>query len=482
MSNIEVRVEPHKDIADADLYGKTAWYLARDFLSYAMVLSDILVIMACGALSDLFLSRELSFQPDFSKVSIVACVFYILILRIIGSYPVSSDIDVSKRCLNAIVAWLFSIVLLVVVAFAMKVDEQYSVTGTGFFAIAGFLSLTVSNLAISRLIAVRVKERSIAFVRARIVTLESETTPQGNLWGAPPGIELTGRHSIGISAPDFAAQCRDVRARLQRAVAEGSCDQILLAALWQDKGHIAALLRELGPLPAPIILLSDPALVELGRSRRIMLGDNIGFELQSAPLGFGARRAKRALDVCVSLTAIILLSPVMLVAIAALWLETGSPIFFSQDRRGFGGIPFKIMKLRSMTVARTGDDALHTRRDDPRVTAVGRILRRTSIDELPQLFNVLKGEMSIVGPRPHAVAHDDYYDQFIEHYAFRHHVKPGITGWAQINGLRGATETNEVMRARIEYDLWYINHWSILLDLKIILRTALKVLTDDSAF
>ena len=96
MSNIEVRVEPHKDIADADLYGKTAWYLARDFLSYAMVLSDILVIMACGALSDLFLSRELSFQPDFSKVSIVACVFYILILRIIGSYPVSSDIDVSN--------------------------------------------------------------------------------------------------------------------------------------------------------------------------------------------------------------------------------------------------------------------------------------------------------------------------------------------------------------------------------------------------
>ncbi|HBF31092.1 MAG TPA: hypothetical protein DDW73_15965 [Rhizobium sp.] len=482
MSNIEVRVNTHDEITGSDLYKKTARHLTRDFLSYALVLTDVLFIVVCGALSDIFLSRQAPFQPDFSKASIVACMFYVLLFKTFGTYSISANMNVLTRCLNSVAAWFFSIVLLIVVAFALKVSDQYSRIGVGFFAISGLFALTAVNLAISRLIAVRVKERSIAFVRARVVTLESETTPQGNVWGAPAGVELTGRHSIVISSPDFSAQCRDVRALLQRAVAEGRCDQILLAALWQDKSHIAALLRELGPLPAPVILLSDPALVELSQSRRIMLGDNIGFELQSAPLGWGARRAKRALDICVSLSAIILLSPLMLLAIAALWLETGSPIFFSQDRRGFGGIPFKIMKLRSMTVTRTGDDMLHTKRDDPRVTAVGRILRRTSIDELPQLFNVLKGEMSIVGPRPHAVAHDDYYDQFIEHYAFRHHVKPGITGWAQVNGLRGATETNDVMQARIEHDLWYINNWSILLDVKIILRTALKVLDDDSAF
>lgn len=482
MSNIEVRVNPHDEISGPDLYRKTARHLTRDFLSYALVLTDIIVIVGSGVLADIFLSRQTPFQPDFSKASIVACVFYILVFKAFGNYSVSANLNVFTRCLNSVAAWFVAVALLVMVAFALKVSDQYSRMGAGFFAITGLFALTAVNLAISRLIAVRVKERSIAFVRARVITLQSEATPQGNVWGAPPGVELTGRHSILVSAPDFAAQCRNVRAVLQRAVAEGSCDQILLAALWQDKSHIAALLRELGPLPAPVILLSDPALVELSRSRRIMLGDNIGFELQSAPLGWGARRAKRALDVCVSLSAIIFLSPLMLLAIAALWLETGSPIFFSQDRRGFGGIPFKIMKLRSMTVARNDDDALHTRRGDPRVTAVGRILRRTSIDELPQLFNVLKGEMSIVGPRPHAVAHDDYYDQFIEHYAFRHHVKPGITGWAQVNGLRGATETNEVMQSRIEHDLWYINHWSILLDVKIILLTAIKVLADDSAF
>lgn len=482
MSNIEVHVNTHDEITGSDLYKKTARHLTRDFLSYALVLIDIIVIAGCGALADIFLSRQAPFQPDFSKASIVACMFYVLLFKTFGNYSISASMNVLKRCLSSIASWVLAIILLVVVAVTLRVRDQYALSGAVFFAVAGLFALTTVNLAISRLIAVRVKERSIAFARARLVTLESDSAPKGNLWGAPPGVELTGRHSILISTPDFAAQCREVRAHLQRAVAEGQCDQILLAALWQDKSHIAALLRELGPLPAPVILLSDPALMELSRSRRIMLGDNIGFELQSAPLGWGARRAKRALDICVSLSAIILLSPLMLLAIAALWLETGSPIFFSQDRRGFGGIPFKIMKLRSMTVDRSGDDILHTRRGDPRVTAVGRILRRTSIDELPQLFNVLKGEMSIVGPRPHAVAHDDYYDQFIEHYAFRHHVKPGITGWAQVNGLRGATETDDVMQLRIEHDLWYINHWSILLDLKIIFRTALKVLADDSAF
>jgi Undecaprenyl-phosphate glucose phosphotransferase len=483
MLNIDVRVNTHDELPGSDLYKRTTQHLARDFLSYAPVLADVLAIIACGALSDVFVSRQALFQPDFSKASIVACIFYILIFKILGSYSVSANINLANRCINSILSWFFSLTLLAVVSFVLKAGERYVLSGEIFFALASFFGVVTVNLTVARFIAVRVKERSIAFARVRIVTLSTEPlSPYDDVWGAPPGVELTGRHSIVISAPDFAEQCRELRTVLQRAAAEGSCDQILLAALWQDKGHISALLNAFGPLPAPVILLSDPAIVELSRHRRIALGDNVGFELQSAPLGWGARRAKRALDISVALIAILCLSPLMLLAAAALWLESGSPILFAQDRRGFGGIPFKIMKLRSMTTTHNGKDIPQTQRNDPRVTTVGRILRRTSIDELPQLFNVLKGEMSIVGPRPHAVAHDDYYDQFIEHYAFRHHVKPGITGWAQVNGLRGATETSDVMRARIEHDLWYINHWSLWLDLKIIFRTAFKVLVDDSAY
>lgn len=145
-------------------------------------------------------------------------------------------------------------------------------------------------------------------------------------------------------------------------------------------------------------------------------------------------------------------------------------------RRGFGGQKFMILKFRSMTVADNGPQIVQASRNDKRVTRVGRLLRRTSIDELPQLWNVFAGEMSIVGPRPHAVAHDDYYLRLIDDYAFRHHAKPGLTGWAQVKGLRGETPQVEDMRARVEKDIWYIDHWSIWLDVVIILRTCVVVL------
>ena len=128
-----------------------------------------------------------------------------------------------------------------------------------------------------------------------------------------------------------------------------------------------------------------------------------------------------------------------------------------------------------MTVQEDGDDICQARKNDPRVTPIGRFLRATSIDELPQLFNVLRGDMSLVGPRPHACAHDDKYSQTIGNYAFRHHIKPGITGWAQVNGLRGETPNVGLMKRRVDLDLWYINNWSIVLDLKILIRTCLEV-------
>lgn len=133
-----------------------------------------------------------------------------------------------------------------------------------------------------------------------------------------------------------------------------------------------------------------------------------------------------------------------------------------------------------MQVIEDGNKIVQAKREDPRLTRVGRWLRRTSIDELPQLFNVLKGDMSLVGPRPHAVAHDDQYKRLIETYCCRHHVKPGITGWAQINGLRGETSRLEHMQRRVEFDLWYINNWSSSLDLRILLRTCLEVLKHEA--
>jgi lipopolysaccharide/colanic/teichoic acid biosynthesis glycosyltransferase len=149
----------------------------------------------------------------------------------------------------------------------------------------------------------------------------------------------------------------------------------------------------------------------------------------------------------------------------------GQPVLFTQTRNGFNGRSFRIFKFRTMSVFEDGPQIRQATRNDPRVTSVGRWLRRTSIDELPQLFNVLGGSMSLVGPRPHAVAHNTEYERIVANYAFRYHVKPGISGWAQVNGFRGETSTVNLMEKRVELDLWYVSNWSFWLDVRILWKT-----------
>jgi Undecaprenyl-phosphate glucose phosphotransferase len=195
-------------------------------------------------------------------------------------------------------------------------------------------------------------------------------------------------------------------------------------------------------------------------------------ELPNGPSSLRDRLLKRTFDIIVASAMLALLWPLLLIVAVLIKIDTPGPAFFRQARHGFNSESISVLKFRSMT---TFDDSQETFRqavrNDPRVTRIGRILRRTSIDELPQLFNVLKGEMSIVGPRPHAVAHNDMFTDRIRRLSRRHIVKPGITGWAQVNGLRGETDTLEKMVKRIEYDLHYIDNWSFLFDLKIVFMT-----------
>jgi len=188
---------------------------------------------------------------------------------------------------------------------------------------------------------------------------------------------------------------------------------------------------------------------------------------------------KRGLDIFGALVAIILLAPVFVFAALVIRHDSKGPAIFRQRRSGLNQREFTIFKFRTMYVQEDGMKVVQAQRGDPRVTRVGRFLRRTSIDELPQLFNVLKGEMSLVGPRPHAMAHDSEYKRLIEIYSRRFTVKPGMTGWAQVNGFRGETRRLFDMRQRIDYDLWYIDHWSLALDMKILARTCFEILKQD---
>jgi exopolysaccharide biosynthesis polyprenyl glycosylphosphotransferase len=187
--------------------------------------------------------------------------------------------------------------------------------------------------------------------------------------------------------------------------------------------------------------------------------------------------SKSILDIILSFTVVALLLPLFVLISILIKLESPGPVFFLQLRNGLHGRPFKIIKFRTMHCLEDGADVRQVAPGDPRVTKVGKILRRTSLDELPQLLNVLRGDMSLVGPRPLAIAHNEAYKNLIHGYMFRHLVKPGITGWAQINGARGATPLVVDVQRRFELDVWYIENWKPTLDLKIILRTLPEILS-----
>ena len=232
-------------------------------------------------------------------------------------------------------------------------------------------------------------------------------------------------------------------------------------------------MTELRALSIPIYLLPDRHVAHFLGKRIVNVGTTWTAELKRAPLTASEQACKRALDLLIASTALVMLLPMMFLIATWIKIDTRGPALFKQRRSGFNGRTFNIYKFRTMTVMEDGPVIRQATKNDPRLTRCGRLLRRTNIDELPQLFNVIAGDMSLVGPRPHASAHNSEYEKIIANYAYRHHVKPGVTGWAQVNGLRGETQTIDLMAKRVEFDLWYINNWSFWLDLKILLRTLL---------
>jgi Undecaprenyl-phosphate glucose phosphotransferase len=252
-------------------------------------------------------------------------------------------------------------------------------------------------------------------------------------------------------------------------------EEIVLAFSWNQPRTIELARDWLRSSPLPVRLLPDQKVRYFTENPSFSVGRSHSIEIHRAPLSRFERASKRALDVAVAFISLIILFPVLLVVALAIKFETRGPVLFRQQRAGFNSKRFSIFKFRTMIVMEDGDTITQVKQLDPRVTPLGRILRATSLDELPQLFNVIRGEMSLIGPRPHAAAHDSFYGNLLSEYAFRHHVKPGMTGWAQVNGFRGRTPEVEQMQSRLDLDLWYIRNWSLGLDLWILLKTIIEV-------
>nr|WP_117030131.1 undecaprenyl-phosphate glucose phosphotransferase [Klebsiella pneumoniae]SXT30218.1 UDP-phosphate glucose phosphotransferase [Klebsiella pneumoniae] len=262
----------------------------------------------------------------------------------------------------------------------------------------------------------------------------------------------------------------------------GKLDRIYIAMRMGDEEKIKNLVRELTNTTCSVMLIPDIFTFNILQSRTEEVNGVPVVPLFDTPLNGINMVFKRLKDIIISLIILVLISPVLFVIACTVKCSSPGPVLFRQIRYGMDGKPIKVWKFRSMTVMENDSVVTQATKNDVRVTKVGRFLRRTSLDELPQFFNVLLGEMSIVGPRPHAVAHNEQYRHLIEGYMLRHKVKPGITGLAQVNGWRGETDTLEKMQKRVEFDLEYIREWSVWLDLKIIFLTIFKGFVNKSAY
>ncbi len=263
---------------------------------------------------------------------------------------------------------------------------------------------------------------------------------------------------------------------------EGKLDRIYIALKMSDERKIKNIVSQLTDTTCSVLLIPDVFTFNILQSRTEEINGVPVVPLFDTPLNGINMVFKRLEDIIVSSLILILISPVLFVIACIVKCTSPGPIIFRQIRYGMDGKPIKVWKFRTMTVMENDDKVIQATKNDVRITKVGKFLRSTSLDELPQFFNVLFGQMSVVGPRPHAVAHNEQYRSLIQGYMLRHKVKPGITGLAQINGWRGETDTLEKMEKRIEYDLLYIRGWSIWLDLKIIFLTVFKGFVNKSAY
>lgn len=307
---------------------------------------------------------------------------------------------------------------------------------------------------------------------------------RGEGWAVPVDVLIDGD---GPALREAARQGYVGRmADIDRVMRIERIDDIIVALPWADQQRMSGCLAKLREFPVDVHLFPDQPSAFMA-SQGISLYNGIPLvRLSRRPMGRVGAFLKTVEDKMIGLILLAILAPILLVIALAVRLDSPGPVLFRQKRYGYNNQVFTVFKFRSMYV-RPQEPAgelgvAQAKRNDPRVTRVGGFLRRTSLDELPQLLNVINGSMSLVGPRPHAVEHQNYYQHLVDEYRSRHRMKPGITGWAQVNGFRGETTDLELMRKRVEYDLDYINRWSILLDLWILILTPIVCLRGNNAY
>jgi putative colanic acid biosynthesis UDP-glucose lipid carrier transferase len=380
--------------------------------------------------------------------------------------------------------WLMTFVCLASIAFLLKAGATFSRGEMLLLFSNGVIASAAMRLIIVRVCRFVLSSGALKSTRVVLVGVAEELAANGAL----SALEKYGYSVISVfplPANENPASAQDTLKtylrKVTRYVRDMNIEEIIVAVPWRSTELLQEVENELRVLPIPVVLVPDTTASHVLDHPLSELGPTKAVQLQRPPLNAFQRNLKQGVDRILAAASLVLLMPFLAVIIAAIRLESRGPALFLQTRVGFNGRPFKIFKLRTMSTLDDGPVIVQATKNDSRVTHLGALLRKFSIDELPQLINVLRGEMSLVGPRPHALAHDNEYDRLIATYAIRHKMKPGITGLAQINGFRGETPEIGMMMRRVESDLWYIESWSPWLDIRIMLLTIVRVLQSENA-
>ncbi|AKH67855.1 Undecaprenyl-phosphate glucose phosphotransferase [Spongiibacter sp. IMCC21906] len=458
----------------------------HSMLTAAHQLADVLVIW--GLLSIFVGIAGIAWEMCYQVAAFVASISYHVVAHKNGLYFSWRGQSLLKEVSTVATTWLVVLGTLLTVAFLFNLTDEYGGAIMVSWAIA--VPITVSFYRVSVRIVLRefrragVNTRKVAIVGAK----EPGVTLAASLIGSPwMGIQVAGFYDDTVPVGQYPLLEEDLQVtgnidQLKKQARNGDFDDIYIALPMREEEAIKTLVEELANSSSCVHIVPDVFTFKMLNARSKEIGGLPVVSVYDTPFDSFDAVIKRVEDVLLSSVILCLIAVPMLFIAAAVKFTSKGPIIFKQRRYGINGEEITVWKFRSMTTCDNGDVVVQATKGDARITKVGAFIRKTSLDELPQFINVLQGKMSIVGPRPHAVAHNELYRDQISGYMQRHLVKPGITGWAQVNGWRGETDTIRKMEKRIEFDLYYIRNWSIWLDLKIVFVTIFRGFASKSAY
>lgn len=463
--------------------------LFRRYQSLITVIQQFLDIFIIGlGLYLVSLLFHVSWSTYYNNAAITSSLLYYFTARNNRLYASWRGQPMMSEVKTVIKLWITVILTMLCIAFALKVSEEYSRKVMLIWMVL-IPSILVSIRVLFRL-TLR-KARSSGYNSRSIVIAGAGPlgiTLARNIMATP----YMGYHVVGFyddklapnEMPDQDLAIKVLGDLNQLSIDARNCeyDDVYIALPARAEKRMKALIKDLSDSSVSVQYLPDIFTFNLINSHIKDIGGLPVISVYSSPLDSLGRLLKRAEDIILSSLILCLISLPMILISIAIKLTSKGPIFFKQKRYGLNGEQILVWKFRSMTVCEDGGDVKQATKNDSRITPIGGFLRKTSLDELPQFINVMQGSMSIVGPRPHAVAHNEQYRKEIDGYMQRHMVKPGITGWAQVNGWRGETDTLDKMEKRIEHDMHYIRNWSLWMDFKIIFLTIFKGFINKNAY